>query len=257
MKAEPATCTKSKLALALSIVALSLVPFSIMYGYSVVVIPIQSVLAPHNPYALKNSHAVWALSGSLVMSGVAQYLGGDATRRAPKSALLVSAVGGAIGLILQGVAMDLAEHHRRAAIALYYVGQVAFFGPVCGATFLLALIASLGWLGKLYPHWPGLGSGAVGPFLALETAVTVWVFWALNDRVGRGALCDKPCTEGRVDIFFYVAAAVVLGSLLGAAALWDLPAAPAPAKETRGRGRRCPSEPSRGRGPSGATSLFI
>ena len=54
--------------------ALSLVPFSIMYGYSVVVIPIQSVLAPHNPYALKNSHAVWALSGSLVMSGVAQYL---------------------------------------------------------------------------------------------------------------------------------------------------------------------------------------
>ena len=44
-----------------------------MYGYSVVVIPIQSVLAPHNPYALKNSHAVWALSGSLVMSGVAQW----------------------------------------------------------------------------------------------------------------------------------------------------------------------------------------
>ena len=105
---------------------------------------------------------------------------------------IVSALGGAIGLILQGVAMDLAEHHRRAAIALYYVGQVAFFGPVCGATFLLALIASLGWLGKLYPHWPGLGSGAVGPFLALETAVMVWVFFGFNNQFGRGALCDKP-----------------------------------------------------------------
>ena len=79
----------------LELLALSLVPFSIMYGYSVVVIPIQSVLAPHNPYALKNSHAVWALSGSLVMSGVAQYLWGGATRRTserrPRSTRPVSA----------------------------------------------------------------------------------------------------------------------------------------------------------------------
>ena len=207
---------------ALAIVSLCLLPFGLEYGYSVLVIPIQSILTPSSPYALDDSHAVWALAGSLLMAGAALYTGAGAIRRSPKLFLLGTGVGSAIGLALQGVAMALAEHRRGTAIALYYLGQVLFFGPGCGVSFLIALIASIAWMTRLFPSRPGLGSGAVGPCLAVETAVLIWIFYGFND-FGRNDLC-KECGEGRVDLFFFVAAAVVGLSQFAAASLWRLPA---------------------------------
>ena len=97
-------------------------------GYSVVVIPVQIILSPNKPYALKSSHAVWSLSSGLLVSGAITYFGAAMIRRDTKGTLIKSGLTGGIGLMLQGVAMDLAKHHRSVAIVVYYVGQLLFGG---------------------------------------------------------------------------------------------------------------------------------
>jgi len=222
-----------ELVLAFTLVALGLTPFGLLYGYSVLVLPIQSILTPNDPYALKQSHAVWALSGSLLASGAVLYFGAAMIRRDAKGTLVKSGLTSGIGLMLQGVAMDLAKHHRAAAIVIYYVGQL-LFGTACGLSTLVALIAALAWFGKLYPDWPGLGSGVFGPVLAMETSVFAWTFYAFNDKLGIGDLC-RGCREGRVDIFFYVAAAVTFATQFAAICLWELPEPAATVREDRER----------------------
>ena len=261
-----------ELVLAFTLVALGLTPFGLLYGsdpcrnhspvrlicvgaatgYSVLVLPIQSILTPNDPYALKQSHAVWALSGSLLASGAvlcatasetrrlqviypcsSRYFGAAMIRRDAKGTLVKSGLTSGIGLMLQGVAMDLAKHHRAAAIVIYYVGQL-LFGTACGLSTLVALIAALAWFGKLYPDWPGLGSGVFGPVLAMETSVFAWTFYAFNDKLGIGDLC-RGCREGRVDIFFYVAAAVTFATQFAAICLWELPEPAATVREDRER----------------------
>ena len=255
------SCSMALTCSAFLLVSLCTMPFGLMYGYSVLVIPIQSIFTPSEPYALSESHAVWALAGSLLMSGAALYFLAGCIRLHPKATLIISAVAGALGLALQGAAMDLAQDHRMAAIAIYYVGQVAFFGPVCGSTFLLAIFASLAWFSKLCPTLPGLGSGLIGPSLAVETAVLVWMSFGFNNRLGRGDLCEPPCDEGRLDVFFFVAAAIIGGSLLGAAHMWRLPSASEPAAARPNTVSRTPSslssEPSRAKARVSLTAIDV
>ena len=98
---------------------------------------------------------------------------------------------------------------------------------------MVALIAALAWFKRLYPDWLGLGPGVIGPVLAAETAIFAWTFYAFNDKLGTGDLCDG-CREGRVDIFFYVAAVVILATQFAAMCLWELPEpAVAPARDER------------------------
>jgi len=99
---------------------------------------------------------------------------------------------------------------------------------------LVALIAALAWFKRLYPDWLGLGPGVIGPVLAAETAIFAWTFYAFNDKLGIGDLC-RGCREGRVDIFFYVAAAVTFATQFAAICLWELPEPAATVREDRER----------------------
>jgi len=109
-------------------------PWGYIYSSSIFTIPIDSIFTPDDPYALQNSHAVWAMSCTVLIGGLTMFFCSGIYKKYPKKTALYGGICWTVGMILNGVALQIGSNpsYRSIAIAIYYGVHIILLGPFVG-----------------------------------------------------------------------------------------------------------------------------
>ncbi|GMH59207.1 hypothetical protein TrLO_g15035 [Triparma laevis f. longispina] len=197
--------------------------FAGLYATSIIIVPVDTILSPSDPYSLSNSTAVWALACEFISGGLVTFMISQHLRTRPRFFLRLLAVASLIGQTLTGVALWIAcpagGGYSTLGEVLYYIAHITFIGPTAVMGFTLGTIYSLRRLPER--GWDfARASGMPGFFVSIYTIVWMWVAFFYLSVVQVGTIAKG---YGRLDIFYYGWGIFLFVTLTLSSFMWTAP----------------------------------
>lgn len=139
-------------------------------------------------------------------------------KKYPKKTALYGGISWVLGMILNGVALQIGGNpkYRSLGIAIYYIVHIFLLGPFAGPLFVIGYFSYTKWCPKFHPTLIGLGSGCIGIIIAIWCQFIIWTATPIIVSGG-------PDSYTNIPYWFYSIGSVLCATLIFPAKFYCLP----------------------------------